>query len=318
MKPKGRETGLRIWMQPSATCVEIVCAWYALLLKEEREWALHNVDLFTGEVTEILERLTYEQSQPKSTIGPRRTSKILVTDVRESRVGKVGLAAAQAKQRRAKRLAAKHDCTASTMEATVDDLVESMYAIHSATVKDAIQNKGVPKAYRMGGWCAFQMTQDGWDVATGPEWKGCPMENNRVDKTTWARRYENLDEKGKPKPPPFERVVKLKQKQDQLREANRLANQLKTKILKMKVKECQDELLARTEALQKLAEGGCKPLQGDPEFMEQLKNAQDEPINQFSSFLNRLIVPPFSLLSKHFAVRGSECDFPCNDASVFR
>ncbi len=100
LKPKGQETGLRIWMQPSATCDEIVCAWHSMLLKEKREWALHNVDLFTGELTETLERLNYAQSQPKSTIGPRQTGKIQVTDVRESRVGKVGLAAAQAKQRR--------------------------------------------------------------------------------------------------------------------------------------------------------------------------------------------------------------------------
>ena len=58
---------------------EIICAWHSEKLEEECGGpCMHLVDMFAGELTEVVEAHNYARGQVKVVIGPKQTSKIQV------------------------------------------------------------------------------------------------------------------------------------------------------------------------------------------------------------------------------------------------
>ena len=86
-------------------------------------------------------------------------------------------------------------------------------AMQFACIKDNEERKGVLKAFRMGGWLAYRPTPSGMEPALGDEYKNFPLGNMRLSQELVEKRFDWLDEEGKPQQPDWRQLSQIKKRQ---------------------------------------------------------------------------------------------------------
>ena len=100
---------------------EVICSFHSELIAEEQTQlaqeaqrteeeaggVFHQVDMFSGELSENVSLLNFIRQQVKNVIPPKQTARCQVTDIRFAKLGKDELMKLKAKQRKAMRTKAK-------------------------------------------------------------------------------------------------------------------------------------------------------------------------------------------------------------------
>ena len=81
-EPELFQQGVLIWGSPNAYQNEVTCAMMSKELEQHfPNGCLHQVDMFSGELTETMEALNFMRNQVKTIVPPKLTSKGQVTDL---------------------------------------------------------------------------------------------------------------------------------------------------------------------------------------------------------------------------------------------
>ena len=89
------DKGVRVWGQPTAYMDSIISLRHADLISKEVRQCIHQVDMFSGELTDTVREANYFLHQIKHVIGAKQTAKLQLTDTTVSFPAK---AAAQSKK----------------------------------------------------------------------------------------------------------------------------------------------------------------------------------------------------------------------------
>ena len=192
---KARKKEFHNWhlrMQPQASMDDIICHWHTMLIAEESAEAgaaCHQVDMFQSEISTQTQRSKFVSNVATTTVPPRQTAKMQGTDLLQARLGKLDIAVTNQAQRRRKRQKALESGSAPLLECTAMGIMEIADSVQVAIEKDADENNGVMKAFRMGGFGAFTLdSTDAVIKAQGGHWDEAPLHNNRIDAETWGLR----------------------------------------------------------------------------------------------------------------------------------
>ena len=199
-----------IWGSLNAYQNEVVCAAFSKLLsKFFPHGCVHQVDMFSGELTEMMEKVNYVRHQPKTVIPPKQTAKCQVTDIYFARVGKAAGQQAKQKLRRAQRAKARDQGVAARLEAGAYESIVIIKAMHDACVAGAKEGK-VEQSFRKAGWLAYELGPTGLREATGPRWAGLPLGGSNLSEKYMELRYSCFNSEGEPERPDWSRVHKLR------------------------------------------------------------------------------------------------------------
>ena len=69
-----------VWGQPTAYMDSIICVWHAQLISKEVKQCIHQVDMFSGELTDAVRESNFFLHQIKHVIGAKQTAKLQLTD----------------------------------------------------------------------------------------------------------------------------------------------------------------------------------------------------------------------------------------------
>ena len=107
--------GVRVWGQKCATMCESICALHVQTIREEVGQCVHQVDMFKGEFTSLIEELDYKCNIPKHKIGPKQTGRLQATDVKFAKMMKDTGRDVKRHLRRAQRQRAKEEGVAAKL-----------------------------------------------------------------------------------------------------------------------------------------------------------------------------------------------------------
>jgi hypothetical protein len=71
---------VRIWGQPQAYMDSLICLWHSRLIRQEVRQCIHQVDMFSGELTDLVRESNFYLHQIKHCIGAKQTAKLQLTD----------------------------------------------------------------------------------------------------------------------------------------------------------------------------------------------------------------------------------------------
>ena len=211
--PEMFEQGVRVWGSPNAYQNEVTCSLHSELLEEEfPEGCVHQVDMFAGELTEVVENLNFVRNQVKTVIPPKQTAKVQVTDILYSRIGKAAGNKAKQQLRRDQRRKAKEEGVAAKLEAGCFESLSIVNAMHQRCVESA--NIGqVEQTFRKAAYLAYEFTDKGMRKAEGERWNNLPLGGSNLTQKYLDLRYGHLDGKGVPEKPDWSEVHELRRKQ---------------------------------------------------------------------------------------------------------
>ena len=207
-------TNISVVGQEKAYMNEIVCDRHSTLIEEEVGPCVHQVDMFSGELTEHMENMNFLRGQVKTVIGPKQTSKLQVTDICFSVLGKHASNECKLGQRRAQRKKARQEGVAAKLEAGAFEVMEQVNAMHNACVKAAEEGK-VEASFRKAGWLALEPGREGLRKAEGPRWSGLPLGGSNLPQSYLDVRFTGMDEDGKPMKPDWNKLHLLRKKQQE-------------------------------------------------------------------------------------------------------
>ena len=157
-----------VWFQIKATEDGVIVAWLSdLIVKEGDKFSLSTTDCVGSEHSPSMRLKKWLNNSVQHTIGMRQTAKTQVTDIRYAKIGKDGAKPMMTMRRRLHREKAKKKGVAPTLVSTHLDLMNIASAMQAACINDNKKNKGVLKAFRMGGWTAYRPTPSGLRPALG-------------------------------------------------------------------------------------------------------------------------------------------------------
>ena len=180
--------GVRVWGQPQAYEDEIIVFWLSELDSESSVQSVCQVDMFAGEMTENVQAINFARQQAKHIIGPKQTAKLQVTDVKFAKLGKDAAQKVKIRLRRLNRKAAQHIGEAAAQKANAYTSLTTLIAMHEATVKANSENDAVLKAFREGGFLAYECGPFGLVPASGAKWDNYPLCSSRIDKESSDKR----------------------------------------------------------------------------------------------------------------------------------
>ena len=92
--------------------------------------------------------------------------------------------------------------------------LEMMNEMHAACVADNQREKGVLKAFRMGGWLTTRPTKEGLVFLEGPVWNDFPNGSSRLAAGLLDTRIEGIrSQEGKPARPDWDQLKQLRNAQ---------------------------------------------------------------------------------------------------------
>ena len=193
---------------------EINCARHAELLQEEIGdfLVMHQVDMFSGELSETVEKVNFILSQCKTLIGPKLTAKLQSIDVWAAICGKNASRDTLAQQRRRMRRKAKLDGVSSKLSAGAYECMELVNSMHDALVKEAKQGK-VEMTFRKCGFFAVEPGPKGMRPTSGPRWDGLPLGGSNLPQSFLDDRLDHFDSDFIPCKPDWARLHELRLKQ---------------------------------------------------------------------------------------------------------
>ena len=204
---------VRIWFQPKSTEDGIIAAWLSDLNVEEGDrFSLNSTDCVASEHSTEMRLKKWLNNSVQHTIGMRQTWATQVTDVRFAKIGKDG-AESMRSRRFYHRLKAKQFRVASTLCSAHLDLMLLAIAMQTACIRDNQKNRGVLKAFRMGGWAAYKRTAAGMVPAIGEAYREFPLGSSRIRQSLIEKRFDWLDADGRPLKPNWNdlRDIRLRQ-----------------------------------------------------------------------------------------------------------
>ncbi len=187
-EPELYQKGVRVWGQPQAYEDEIIVFWLSELDAETSVQSVCQVDMFAGELTEGVQAINFCRQQAKHILGPKQTAKLQVTDVKFAKLGKDAAQKVKIKLRRLNRKAAQQIGTAAVQKANAYTSLKTVTAMHEATVKANSENDAVLKAFREGGFLAYECGPTGLVPASGAKWDNYPLCSSRIDKVSHDKR----------------------------------------------------------------------------------------------------------------------------------
>jgi hypothetical protein len=205
-------TNVCVCGQEKAYMDEVICDFHSRLTEAVVGPCIHQVDMFSGELTEHMEAVNYLRSQVKTVIGPKQTSKLQVTDITFAVMGKIASQACKSRQRRDQRRKAHQEGVSAKLDAGAFEVMEQTNAMHNACVKAADEGK-VELSFRKAAWLAYEPGLKGLRKAEGARWSGLPLGGSNLPQSFLDRRFPDFDENGKPKRPDWSRLHQLRQKQ---------------------------------------------------------------------------------------------------------
>ena len=152
----------------------------------------------------------------KSSIGMRQTAKLQVTDIREAVIRKRAATPIMASRRRLHRIAAKRKGVAPNMCSRHLDLMHIAIAMQRACIKDNENEKGILKAFRMGGWLAYKPTPSGLQAAVGEAYRKFPLGSSRLSRKLIEQRFDWVDKEGRPQRPDWNELKEIRERQQLL------------------------------------------------------------------------------------------------------
>ena len=211
-RPDLFQQGVRVWGSPNAYQNEPSCSLHTELLEEEfPNGCLHQVDMFSGELTEVVESQNYCRNQVKTIIPPKQTAKAQVTDILFSRIGKAAGNEKKQELRRAQRRKAKEEGVAAKLEAGCFESLSIVIAMHKRCVEAAEEGK-VEQCFRKSGYLAYEFGEEGMQKAEGERWNGLPLGGSNLPKKYLDLRFGHVDEKGVPVKPDWSELHEHRRK----------------------------------------------------------------------------------------------------------
>ena len=200
--------------QEKAYMNEVVCAFHAELNEEEvGPYSAHMVDMFSGELTETMEKINFGRSQVKLVIGPKQTAKLQLTDIRYAKIGKDAATKKKHRIRQSMRRKAYKTGVAPKLEAGTNEIMELANCMHGACVAEAKQGS-VEKDIRRAGWVAYEAGPEKLrKIEQTGRWADLPLGGVNLPETWLANRFSGLDAEGVPVRPDWTRLHKLRMKQ---------------------------------------------------------------------------------------------------------
>ena len=247
-RSKNPELFERIYLmgQKKAYMDEIICSWHSLILEEEFPLGvLHQVDMFSGELTETVEALNWSRQQVKTVIGPKQTSKLQVTDITFSKLAKDRCTVVKRKQRMAQRVLAQASGTAPKLEAGAFEILETVSEMHKACVESNERDESVAKSFRRAGWLAYEPGVEKFQRAEGARWAGLPLGGSNLSDEYLADRYTALDSEGIPRRPDWNALHRLRIEQEQAAALKALAEK-KGQVTACKESNKPDSAISKT------------------------------------------------------------------------
>ena len=253
-EPELFEKGVLVWGSLNAYQNEVVCAAQSKLLEKEcPNGCLHQVDMFSGELTEIMEAINFLRHQPKTVVPPKQTSKAQVTDLGLARMGK----AAGNKEKRRLRILQKRVASrkgeAAKHESGPYECLSICVAMHQRCV-EAASVGFVEESFRKSAWLAYDFLEEGMKPAEGERWANLPLGGTNYPSKYMEQRYGHTDEAGVPVRPDWGELHEFRRKQreskkddDKIKAAGRAA-WLEPKVGRAKVlADAQEEKERREE-----------------------------------------------------------------------
>ena len=211
--PEMFEKGVKVWGSPNAYQNEVVCeAMSAELAELFPNGCLHQVDMFSGELTELLEQANFLRHQPKKVIPSKQTAKSQLTDLRWARLGKAAGNQEKRRLRLLQRRKAAEGGEAADLESGPYEILSIAIAMHKRCEEDAEQGT-VPQTGRKAAWFAYDFGPEGMRQTEGERWDGLPLGGSNYTSKYLENRYGNLDEKGEPCRPNWGELHELRRKQ---------------------------------------------------------------------------------------------------------
>ncbi len=212
-EPELFQQGVLIWGSPNAYQNEVTCAMMSKELEQHcPNGCLHQVDMFSGELTETMESLNFMRNQVKTIVPPKLTSKGQVTDLGFARDAKAAGNAEKEQVRRDQRRKARDTGVAARLEAGCYEMLRVTIAMHKRCVQEASEGK-VEQTWRKAAWPAYEPTEKGWQRAEGERWENLPLGGSNYPEKYMRHRFTNLDEEGIPMKPDWGELHELRRKQ---------------------------------------------------------------------------------------------------------
>ena len=214
--PELFQQGVLVWGSPNAYQNEVACAAHSeLLQKEMPHGCMDLVDMFGGELTELMEAVNYLRNQVKNVIPPKQTAKLQPTDLHFSRIGKVAGTECKQALRLAQKRVASATGTAAKHESGPFECLTIVNAMHRRCQEDAQKGK-VEQIFRKSGYLAFDFNETGMTPAPGADterWTGLPLGGSNLSSKYLDSRFLGIDEKGVPQRPDWNELHELRVKQ---------------------------------------------------------------------------------------------------------
>ena len=190
---------------------EPLCCMMSDLLAREHPRAVLQVDMVGCEHTDTVMAVKFCNNQSQHTLGQKTTEKLQVTDVRMAKIAKdMQKKVAPLLRKTMRDLAARAGVAPSLVSKQAQALLLTTM-MHSALVKDNVENNGVVKAARSAGMLHYLPTSTGLRRADGPEWTALTSGSSRIPAAAWKQR-ESWVRDGKPALPDWTRLRALQRR----------------------------------------------------------------------------------------------------------
>ena len=202
-----------VWFQIKATEDGVIAAWLSdLIVQEGDKFSLSTTDCVASEHSPEMRLKKWLNNSVQHTIGMRQTAKTQVTDIRYAKIGKDGAKPMMTMRRRLHRKRARQHGKAPTLTSTHLDLMHIALAMQRECIKDNKKNKGVLKAFRMGGWTAYRPTPSGLKPALDSAHRDCPLGSSRLSPELIAQRFDWVDQAGLPIRPDWSELTAVRRR----------------------------------------------------------------------------------------------------------
>ena len=197
--PQLFDKGVRIWGQAQAYMDSLICTWHSRLISKEVRQCIHQVDMFSGELTDTVRESNFYLHQLKHCIGAKQTAKLQLTDTTVSFPCKAAAQRKKAELRRRLLKKALQQQVPERLEAGPSEVMQLAVAMQAEAVSIADRGDYV-RALRSACLLVYQPDPEGSRLVPCPgSWAASlPLAGHRVGRELSAHRLSWMSTEGKP------------------------------------------------------------------------------------------------------------------------
>jgi hypothetical protein len=207
--PRLFDKGVRVWGQPVAYMDSIICLWHSALIGKEVKQAIHQVDMFSGELTQEVRESNFFLHQIKHVIGAKQTAKLQLTDTTVSFPCKAAAQKKKAVLRRRLLEKSKAEGVPERLEAGPAEVMELAVAMQAEAIAIAERGEYV-KAMRSACFFVYQPVEGGLAPCPGEWATHSPLAGHRIGTELSENRLQWLGPDRKPLPCDWSRLKRNK------------------------------------------------------------------------------------------------------------